>query len=371
MKKSILTMATLAALAAMSSTSIVHAQEKPAASSTSSASSNVSIYGRVDAGVEYTNNSDAKNNSVLRVRSGGMNTSRWGLRGSENLGNGLKAFFQLEGGILMDEGKIDDDILFRRHANVGLEGNFGKVTLGRSRTTVYEFIIGDFDPMGFAPNYSWGTGATPSSSSKFGMATGFDNLIKYQNTFGDLKVGFTYGMGEKVGNDGDGRKMSMGAVYGKSNLKVLATFEQINGNTLAATGNRDQTQAYHLGVNYVNGKMRYTAALRDYKLTSAKLNTPDVKATTYWGGINYLIQPHVTLTGAIYYVDVKNVPAAIEPDPIMYVARTKYALSKRTDVYLSAAYTKAKNGRMTGVSRDDAGFANNQTGVILGMQHRF
>ena len=371
MKKSILSLACLTALAAMSNSSFAQEQKNSEVNNTASNSaSNVSIYGRVDAGVEYTNNADAKKNSVMRLQSGGMNTARWGLKGVENLGNDLKATFQLEGGIFVDNGSADG-ALFKRQATVGLEGNFGKVSMGRSFTTVYEFIIDGFDPMGFAPSYSWGTGATATGVNKYGMTTAFDNMIKYQHKVGDFKVGLTYGMGEQAGNDGDGRKLSMGTVYGKGGLTMLATFEQINGSTLPATGNRDQTQAYHLGVNYVTGPLRYTAAMRDFKMTSAKANTPDVKATTYWAGINYLIQPQVTLTGAVYYVDVKNVAAGADADPIMYVARAKYALSKRTDVYLSTAYTKAKNGKLTGVSRDDAGFANNQTGIILGMQHRF
>jgi predicted porin len=55
----------------------------------------------------------------------------------------------------------------------------------------------------------------------------------------------------------------------------------------------------------------------------------------------------------------------------MYVARYRYALSKRTDLYVSAAYVKAKNGQLTGLSRDDAGFGESQRGFVTGMQHRF
>jgi hypothetical protein len=87
--------------------------------------------------------------------SGGKNTSRWGLRGTEDLGGGLKAVFNLEGGILMDTGAADG-ALFKRQAYVGLEGSFGRVVIGRSFTSTYDTVI-KFDPMGFAPNYSWAT----------------------------------------------------------------------------------------------------------------------------------------------------------------------------------------------------------------------
>jgi predicted porin len=55
----------------------------------------------------------------------------------------------------------------------------------------------------------------------------------------------------------------------------------------------------------------------------------------------------------------------------MYALRLKYALSKRTDLYASTAYAKAKNNQLVGLSRDEAGFGTSQFGVTLGMQHRF
>jgi predicted porin len=102
------------------------------------AQSNVTIYGLVDMSASYNNGGDANGGKQFKVNSGGMNTSRWGLRGSEDLGNGLKAIMQLEGGIVMDTGAADGDI-FGRQANVGLQGDFGKVVVGRSYSTTYDF----------------------------------------------------------------------------------------------------------------------------------------------------------------------------------------------------------------------------------------
>jgi predicted porin len=55
----------------------------------------------------------------------------------------------------------------------------------------------------------------------------------------------------------------------------------------------------------------------------------------------------------------------------MYVARAMYALSKRTDLYLSAAHATGKHGQLVGISRDDPGFGTSQTGITAGIQHRF
>jgi predicted porin len=61
----------------------------------------------------------------------------------------------------------------------------------------------------------------------------------------------------------------------------------------------------------------------------------------------------MSVIGAIYYQNIKNV--ANDADPIMYSLRLKYAMSKRTDLYLSTAYAKAKNNQLVGLSRDDVG----------------
>ncbi len=333
------------------------------------AQSNVAVYGLMDAGVEYVTNATPSKAGQARVISGGKNTSRWGLRGSEDLGGGLKALFQLEGGILMDTG-AQDGPLFKRHATVGLEGGFGKVLIGRSFTTTYDFLI-QFDPLGFAPNYSWGTSINASGPSKYGMTTAFDNLIKYSVQQGDFKFGATYALGEQTTGNADSRKVAVGTAYKHGPLQLMTTYESINGNVLAATGRRDETTAVHVAGDYREGPWRFSLGLRDYKLVSGKAATADVKATTYWTGVSYLIKPSVTLTGAVYYADVKNVAANADADPVMYVARTLFAMSKTTDLYVSAAYAKAKNNKMVSLSRDDPGFGNTQTGLTAGIQKRF
>lgn len=354
MKKTVLSIAALAAIGASTG---AHAQ------------SNVQVYGLIDAGVEYLNHANAAQDSVVKVVSGGKNTSRWGFRGTEDLGNGLKAVFGLEGGILLDTGN-SDGALFKRQAFVGLEGGFGRVVVGRSFTTTYDFVIA-FDPLGYAPNYSWATSTNASGPSKYGMTTAFDNLIKYSGQSGDFKYGATVGLGEQAGSAADSRKYAVGASWTHDGLGLMATYEQVNGNTLAATGNRDEAKVYHLAADYKTGDWRLTAGMRGYKQTLAKAATPDVRADTYWGGVTYVIKPAITLTGAVYKVNVKNVASGQDADPVMYVARGLYALSKRTDLYVTAGYAKADNNKLVSLSRDDAGFGSTQTGITTGIQHRF
>jgi predicted porin len=353
MKKSALALAVLAALSLNNS---------------ANAQSNVQVYGLIDAGVEAVNHAGPNDGSVVRVVSGGKNTSRWGLRGSEDLGGGLKAVFNLEGGILLDTGAQDGN-LFKRQANVGLEGSFGRVIIGRSFTTTYDLVI-KFDPLGFAPNYSWATSGGATGPSKYGMTTAFDNLVKYSGHTGNFTYGATIGLGEQAGSTADGRKYAVGGSWFSGGLGFMAAYEQVNGSTVVATGNRDKTTAFHLGADYRTGAWRYVAGMRGYKQQSGKANTADLRGDTYWGGITYVTGP-VTLTGAVYHINTKNLPAAKDADPTMLVARAMYALSKRTDLYLSAAHAKADHGQLVGLSRDDAGTGTTQTGVTAGIQHRF
>jgi len=333
------------------------------------AQSNVQIYGLLDVGVENANNQSATGGSATRVISGGMNTSRWGLRGTEDLGGGLKAVFGLEGGILMDTG-AQDGALFKRQAYVGLEGAFGRVVAGRSFTSVYDTVI-SFDPMGFAPYYSWATSGPATGPSKYGFTTQYDNLIKYSGGVGDFKFGATYAAGEQTTGTSDGAKVGFTTVYKLGGANLMATWERNNGNAVAPTGDHDKNTVWHVGANYETGPVKLWAVLRDYKLVAGKALTADIDATTTWVGAAWKTDAVTTLTAAIYHVDVKNVAAGKDADPTMYVARYRYALSKRTDLHVSAAYAKARHGQLTGLSRDDAGYADSQRGVTVGMQHRF
>ncbi|ALK98286.1 porin [Massilia sp. WF1] len=353
MKKSALALAVLAALSL---------------NTAAQAQTNVQVYGLIDAGVEHLTNAGPNGADMTRVISGGKNTSRWGFRGTEDLGGGLKAVFNLEGGILLDTG-AQDGALFKRQANVGLEGAFGRVVIGRSFTTTYDLVI-KVDPMGFAPNYSWATSGNASGPSKYGMTTAFDNLIKYTGHTGGFTYGATIGLGEQTNSQADGRKYAVGGSWTGGGLLVMASYEQINGNTVAATGNRDETTAFHVGADYKVGPWRLDAAMRGYKLESGKAATPDVRGDTYWAGVSYTINPW-TLTGAVYHVNTKNLPSEKDADPTMFVARALYALSKRTDLYMVAAHAKADHGQLVGLSRDDAGFGSTQNGFTAGIQHRF
>ena len=104
------------------------------------AQTNVTIYGVIDLGLNYTNNVGGKND--VQMESGYAQGSRLGFKGNEDLGGGLSALFQLENGFAADTGKLGQGgLMFGRQALVGLSSKTaGTVTLGRQYDSVVDFL---------------------------------------------------------------------------------------------------------------------------------------------------------------------------------------------------------------------------------------
>ncbi|MDO8654308.1 MAG: porin [Undibacterium sp.] len=331
------------------------------------AQSNVTIYGLIDANLTYNNNADVAKNSQSKLNSGGMNTSRLGFRGTEDLGGGLKAIMQLEGGLLLDTGASDGD-LFGRQANVGLQGNFGKLVAGRSYSTTYDFVL-PFDPMGYSGQYSWVTSAGATGGRKDGMLTAVSNMLKYQYDGEGYKLGATYGFGEVAGDTSSGAKLALAASVNFGAVAAVLAYDQ-NNSVAIAGGAMDEAKSIHLAGSYQINDAKLFAGYRNYKKTLATGAT-DLRSDLVWAGLNYQLTPAWILTGIYYYQDIKNMATGADADPGMLVARARYALSKRTDIYLAAAYAKGTNGKLVGVSRDDVAFGTSQNSATVGIQHRF
>lgn len=334
------------------------------------AQSSVTLYGLVDSGIEYVNHAAANGSSTVKLVSGGKNTSRWGLRGSEDLGGGLKAIFTLESGIAIDTGKLDtDNTLFDRRAWVGLQDKtLGSVRLGRDFTTTYDFML-PFDPMGYAPNYSWATSSTATGGRKDGMFSRSANIVRYDGQFGPVKVGGTMSFGEVPGSFKSSSKYDLGLGYNAGNFAAAVTWDRQMGAGTSTTpaDSTDYIQGIHAGASYDFGPLSVYAGYRNYRKTFTTTAAKQL-SDMYWVGAAYDFTPAFTLYGAVYK---QNIKGDTNGDPILISMRAQYNLSKRTSAYLSAAYAKARNGQNVSVSRDFVGYANNQVGVTAGLQHRF
>jgi predicted porin len=109
------------------------------------AQSSVTLYGVADDGITYTNNQGGHAN--YQTFSGGLGGSKFGLLGSEGLGGGTRAIFQLESGYDLNGGKLGyDQRLFGRQSYVGLSGGYGSVRCGRQ----YDFVVTNLPSVSFA-----------------------------------------------------------------------------------------------------------------------------------------------------------------------------------------------------------------------------
>ncbi|MGY8525590.1 porin [Paracidovorax citrulli] len=352
MKKALLAMAATAACAS---------------SGAAFAQTNVTLYGIVDAGLEFATNApnDAGGDNVFRMNSGNMSGSRWGLRGTEDLGNGLKGLFVLESGFDIDTGRsAQGGRLFGRNAYVGLQGNFGAVTLGRQQNALYD-LFGAYDPMGVGPRYSLN-----SVDSAFNGRA--DNMIKYRGKFGGLTAMAFYSFGRDNNGEVPGeakvaRNIGAGLTYSAGAFSIGTAYDQYQGATVALADRASKRWAF--GTSLALGNAKLFAGyrwMRDDGVGSA--TAASSRSNLYWTGASYKFTPAFSLTGAAYYHDSKNSGA----DPWMFVVSADYSLSKRTDVYLNAGYVRNKDGSelgLSGVGTAQAG--ENQTGVTVGVRHRF
>jgi len=179
------------------------------------AQSSVTLYGVADAGVRYGSGLTAayagSADTSTAVNSGINTTSRFGFRGSEDLGGGLKAIFNLESGINLDTGaSANATKLFDRAAIVGLQGGWGSVTAGR-QTTVLADVVSAVDPLGsrfasFNPNVGIAALSAHRLGAEFGPAgstTGayrLDNSVKYVGRLSDFSVRAMHAFGEQAGS---------------------------------------------------------------------------------------------------------------------------------------------------------------------------
>jgi len=193
------------------------------------AQQSTTVYGVVDGYVQAAKG-DA---SLNRVQSGGLSGSRFGLRGVEDLGSGLRAVYTLEAGINADDGTLGQGgVLFGRQAFVGLHGSFGQFSLGRQYSSLYvassEFsafsnnatgpstaVIG-----GFAGGYEPIRGASATATPPAAGATGnggpprVNNSIRYESPrFGSMRAGALYGAGEGAGTASDQRLFNVFVRY--------------------------------------------------------------------------------------------------------------------------------------------------------------
>lgn len=363
------------------------------------AQSSVTLYGLIDAGITYTNNQGGHSN--WQATDGAVNTSRWGMRGSEDLGGGLKAIFVLESGFNVDTGALrQNGRLFGRQAFVGLSSDqFGSVTLGRQ----YDSVVDYLGPMALTGTQYGGTFfAHPFDNDNLNNSFRVDNSVKYQSAnYGGFKFGGLYGFSNAAGEFSNNRAYSLGASYNYGGLNVTAAYLQLN-NDLGALGALTNTSGAVDGDNtLLAGRQRTFGAAINYAFgpatagfvyTQSNLNNFAGISSSSSGVTGGLLFPNVTsghfqnfevngryqltpaLSLAAAYTYTQSSIDGTNPKWNQFNLQTSYALSKRTDVYLQGEYQHVSQDG-SGINADINALAasgnNNQVAVTAGLRHRF
>lgn len=331
------------------------------------AQTSVQLYGIADAGIEYVDKvrvgaAGSATESVVRVQSGSAQSSRFGLRGREDLGGGLTAVFALESGLAIDTGTLGQGgRLFGRHAYVALNHkSLGEIQIGRQTTLVYDYGV-LYDPV-TATRYS----ATVFDAAYAGRA---DNAVKYVGKFGGLNVGaqYSFGFDGLVANGGElpgafrvGKEMGAHVSYAFGPLQFGVLYDRQNGVTLATE--RNTTERKTIGALYNIAPMKFFAS---YQRLTAETPLTSRDTNLSWVGAQYASGP-VTLTGSLYFND----PEGLATKSRMLTILASYALSKRTDLYSEVSYMKNQDAATLGMG-GTVNPGDNQTGAIVGIRHRF
>jgi predicted porin len=339
-----------------------------AAGNAAAQASNVTIYGIVDAGLEVINNAGTTNsqaNTLERVSSGNLSGSRIGFRGTEDLGGGLNAVFELEGGISVDTGtSLQGNRIFGRHAYVGLQGGWGSLLLGRQESLQLNWMS-KYNTM---DNATWSSKVHDASFSDR-----LDNAVKYTakitpsleaSTYYSTGFDSTLG-GEVAGSVQAGREFGGGVQYTGDTLRLAVVADQKNGQTAAVAANTDRHLTF--GARYRIGEVEMMGGILFRK--QENLGTPDIRTNMYWFGGTYQVTAPVQLSASIYHTDLKN----SDQDPWSIITMVKYSLSKRTDLYLINSYVLNEGGSQLGVNGFNSSIApgHNQFGTMAGVRHTF
>jgi predicted porin len=367
------------------------------------AQTNVTLYGRVDASIgsesRGTSAGGVNGGSAISLLSGVQSSNRWGVRGAEDLGGGLKAIFNLEGGFDADIGRglgntpgtgsnanTTGTLDFRRRSVVGLEGGFGNLVFGRDYDPLFRVLLGaDTLGLGHYNNVHtiYGTG--------YGVR--IDNGIHYVTpNFGGIQARVAYGLSENfVGTPQAALVPSttttalVAANPGtakNTGRAISAALEYAAGPLYVGLGYRGNTVNSSAGVGFIpnTGTNKYTAVGARYNFGAFAVNAGAGKNDPFGAGNNiksFWVGGDAQIGPGRLHAQFGSIKNEVGGGKATSLGVTyNYPLSKRTNAYATlgqvrnntaAAYSLTTSS--TGVTA--AGLGADPRGIALGVGHNF
>ena len=371
----------------------------------------VTLYGVADAGLLYTNTKHTETGKAtvkgheFGLESGVSSGSRFGLKGTEDLGNGLKVGFKLENGFNTDDGTLGNDgRLFGREASLTVSGDFGALSMGRmggvgSGAGTYNLFTATADAFDGGNNKIMGLVTTSR----------YDNMLTYQTPkFAGVQGTFQYSFkgnnvkdedaategyyDPSVGREGSAatdRYASMGLTGDFGALQTVLTYEYLNYASNGKIGdvtyhNNDglNGQIISLGGNYDCGFAKTFIAAQYFKdildSDDALFTNPQFQGYETFKGYAFALGTIVPVAGgdmtvAYYYRDA-DAEATMKDgvsrkiDEAKYhglTAKYEYPLSKRTSLYTGAGWSQEK------MKSDNYSEKDTIYQAFAGMTHKF
>jgi predicted porin len=340
------------------------------------AQSNVTLYGVIDEGLQFNSNAKQIVNGVniggrtysLNSTSG-LNGARWGLRGSEDLGGDLKSIFTLESGFDLNNGALGQGgTLFGRQAFVGLSSDsLGTLTTGRQYDMVVKFVA-PVSTLGYIGGAT--TTDHPGDMDNFIASTRTNNSIRYVSpTYSGLTFGTQLSLGGQPGNISGGGGYSGGIGYSAGPLNAgiaINYFKNPTGATAGTgffTGNANGASSLSgvLNSNYATASAfqnaaagaNYTIGPATFGLTYSNVQYGSIAAlngaTAHFHiletGLRWRFTPAFFVGVAYDYTKGSNIVSNNANFGNQHFNQfsmlADYFISKRTDVYVTAAFQKA------------------------------
>ena len=338
------------------------------------AQTSVTLYGVLDEGINYTNN--VGRGHVYELASGYAQGSRWGLKGAEELGGGLKAIFELENGFDVSSGRLNQGgRMFGRQAFVGLSSEpYGTLTFGRQYDSVVDYLAQT------TANGNWAGSlfSHPYDNDNTDNSFRLDNSVKYTSpSISGFQFGGVYSFSNDTGF-ANNRAYSFGGQYTYGGLLVAAAYLEAdnpgNGSNGAITANDASFIAARMRV--FGGGITYTFGPATAGFVYTNSNYLDPTGNGYLG-VTPLVPPGVLLNslkyqnfevngkyqispmlfvGAQYVYTMETYDASsggVKPKIHSFGLMADYNLSKRTDVYIQGEYQQV-TGDPTYSILDDA-----------------
>lgn len=394
----------------------------------------VTLYGKIDGGLNYQHVSkdaqDAKtghvsssNSDSFEARSGQNSGSRFGLKGTEQISDGLTVGFQLENGFDSDTGKLGQgDRIFGREARVYVTTDFGEIGFGRMGGI--DSGLGSYDLVGDASVFGAGWGDMTGTMSLFfkGKSDRYDNMITYKSPeFAGLTLVAQASLGkDSKANEEEGGHLAdryyaigLGADYGALTGALTFSMQDYSGFADRYTGivDKDLSKVTEDNANDSDGYAVTAFGAYDFGVTKVSLGVqyfdnvaqergsteptwiqkedtePSYHGQWEYGDVDFGMTGYGVMLGAITPVgsgslyttigyadyEASDLPTASKDDKADYKVYGvgvgyQYPLSKRTYVYTAASYTHetANAGKATSKDLD-----TDTTEVMAGLVHNF